>query len=400
MRRARLVLALALRDLLHERGLALCAVIGLGAVLLPLIVLFGLKNGVIEGMREELVQNPRSRMIVNAANRPFEPGFIAGLAARPGIVFAVGRIRSISADARFLGGRAPDSPVVAELWSTGPGDPLLAGPAPGPREVVLSRSLAAALGAGPGETLTLRAGRVSAEGERQLLNLPVRVLAVAPAASVERHVAFVDPRLLLLVDGFVDRRLPAETAPESLSPVPETPYAGFRAHARRLEDVPALDAALRAEGVEVETRAHEVAALLGLDRSLDLLFLLVAGLGGAGYLVAVGMRLYADVERKRRALSQLRLLGFRRADAVLLPLAQSLLVGLAGAVAGGAAALLAGELVNRLDLAQAGGRAICVIAPWHLALAALATLAGAALAAIAAGIRAGRIAPAEGLRDA
>lgn len=51
MRRARLVLALALRDLLHERGLALCAVIGLGAVLLPLIVLFGLKNGVIEGMR-------------------------------------------------------------------------------------------------------------------------------------------------------------------------------------------------------------------------------------------------------------------------------------------------------------------------------------------------------------
>ena len=37
-----LLAGLSLRDLVHERTLALCSLIGLAAVLAPLIVLFGL----------------------------------------------------------------------------------------------------------------------------------------------------------------------------------------------------------------------------------------------------------------------------------------------------------------------------------------------------------------------
>ena len=47
-----------------------------------------------------------------------------------------------------------------------------------------------------------------------------------------------------------------------------------------------------------------------------------------------------------------------------------------------------------------GPRAVAVIQPWHLAVALGATLLGAALAASFAALRAGRVAPAEGIRDA
>jgi putative ABC transport system permease protein len=83
MTRPRLVLGLALRDLRHERRLAACSIIGFATVLAPLIVLFGLKHGVIEGLRAELIQNPRTREVVNTAYRGFDAAFFARLAARP-----------------------------------------------------------------------------------------------------------------------------------------------------------------------------------------------------------------------------------------------------------------------------------------------------------------------------
>ena len=39
---------LSLRDYLHERLLSACAVLGLAAVLAPLLILFGVKFGVVE----------------------------------------------------------------------------------------------------------------------------------------------------------------------------------------------------------------------------------------------------------------------------------------------------------------------------------------------------------------
>lgn len=49
---------LALADLRHEWLLNLCMVLALAAVLTPLLLLLGLKNGVVETMRERLVQDP------------------------------------------------------------------------------------------------------------------------------------------------------------------------------------------------------------------------------------------------------------------------------------------------------------------------------------------------------
>ena len=41
------VIRMSLRDYLHERLLSACAILGLAAVLAPLLVLFGVKSGII-----------------------------------------------------------------------------------------------------------------------------------------------------------------------------------------------------------------------------------------------------------------------------------------------------------------------------------------------------------------
>ena len=398
-----LLCGLSLRDLLHERTLALCSLIGLAAVLAPLIVLFGLKQGVIDGLRAELIDNPRSRIVVNAANRNFDAAFLTRLAARPDITFVIPRIRSLNTEARFENPARPGTVLRAELLATAAGDPLLQGlPSVAPNQIIPSASFAARLDLQSGMQVTLRAIRGDA-GAREVLNFTVTVAAIAPPSAFGRDGVFVDLKTLLLVDRFTDGVLPPTATPADITTDPARVYAGFRAHARRLEDVTRIDHDLRRDGVEVETLTEQVEGLLSLDRSLTLLFALLAGLGGIGYLVSLGVGLYANVERKQRDLSLLRLIGLSRRDLVVFPLLQALIIAATGAALAGLLALTVAGVVNRLPLASAnaaGARAICAIAAEHLVLALLVSLLGAALSAAFAGYRAARIEPAEGLRDA
>lgn len=400
MNRIGLVAHLAWRDLAHERRLFACMAVGFAAVLAPLIVLFGLKHGVIQGLRDSFIENPRARMVVNTANRNFDQAFMQALQARPEVAFAVPRTRTLNAEARFERADRPGTVIRGELVATAPGDPLLgAVTAPGLDGFVASASLAARLELAPGMRVTMRAIRGDGAA-REVMNLPMTVAAVAPPQAFDRDGVFVLLPVLALIDDFTDNVVPPDALPQP-AVAPTRSFAGFRAHAKRLEDVVALDHALRRQGVEVDTRAGEIAGLLALDRNLDLLFLVIAGLGGAGYLVSLAVGLYASVERKRRDLSLLRLIGITGTGLRLFPILQAAAIGIAGAAIAIAVALGVAALVNGVaaDTADTTARAVCRIAPDHVAVAAAITLIGAILAAAFAGGRAARIQPAEGLRD-
>jgi putative ABC transport system permease protein len=395
----RLVVTLSVRDLLHERRLTICSVAALAAVLTPLILLFGLKNGLVEGLRTELIENPRTRTIVNSSNRTYDDAFLARLAARPDVAFLAPRLRTLNNEARFEQPGRPGQVRRGELLASGPGDPLLASmPPPDGQDIVLSAGLAARLGALPGMQMTMRVPRGR---DQEILSLPVVVTGIAPAGAFARDAAFVALPILLLVDDFVDGRLPATATPADVE-LKGRVYAGFRAHARRLEDVPVLDRFLRDQDVDVETHAAEVAGLLGLERNLNMLFALLAALGAAGFLVSLGAGLYASVERKQRELSLLRLVGLMRRSVVLLPILQSAMVGLAGSAAAAIVALVGAGLLNQLPLVggTSAGRPVCIVEPWHLLVATAISIAGAVVAAGFAGRRAAAILPAEGLAHA
>ncbi len=392
------MLRLALADIWHERVLFLCSALGCAAVLAPLIVLFGLRQGVIAGLRAELLEDPRAREIVSVVNRTLEPALFARLAADPRVAFLVPRTRALSATivlenpARIgRGGRM-------ELLPTGPGDPLLPGLDAGDG-LVLSPTAAERLGLGPGDTALASVAR-SRGAAREVLTLPLPVTGIAPASAALRDSAFAGVPVLLLAEDFLDGNAPEDARPGSMEAARARPFAGFRLHAARLEDVPELDRELRLAGIEVASRAGAVAGLLRLDQNLALLFLAIAGAGGAGYLVSLGVGLWAQVERKRRDLALLSLLGMKRRALLMLPLLQAGAVALVGALlAFGVAAAVAGVLNRAFAGVVAGDRPVCLLTAGMGAAAAGVTLVGALLASVLAGLRAAAVAPADGLAE-
>ena len=157
---------------------------------------------------------------------------------------------------------------------------------------------------------------------------------------------------------------------------------------------------LRGEGVEVVARVDDIRRIQALDQGLSRLFRLVAGLGIAGGVAVLVASLYAAVQRKRRELAILRLVGLTRPDVFAFPVYQgTLLAGLALAVALGAYGALA-ALINRTFAAELDlGQRICTLPAGDLVRAAAAVLVLAAASSLLAAWQATRIDPAEAIRE-
>ncbi|MDR3519066.1 MAG: hypothetical protein P4M00_24980 [Azospirillaceae bacterium] len=396
MSTVRIVVPLALADLWADRLLALCTVLALAAVLAPLIVLAGLREGVVAGLRELLLEDPHAREIVTAANRTFDRSLLDALTQRRDVAFLAPRTRTLSASLLLSPpDGTPNSRV--ELIPSGAGDPLISAVPAQAGDIVLSAAAAARLHAGAGDALVGKVGRII-DGQRQTLSLPLRVAAIAAPSAFAREGAFVTLDLAVLIEDFQDDLTDAMVDPFHNTAPPRRVFAGFRLYARSLDAVPGLDSELRAQGIDVVSRAGEVANLLAVDRSLRVLFLLVAGMGGSGFLVSLGAGLWANVERKRVSLALLQFLGLRRAGLSVFPLVQAAAMAGAGGTSALAGALLAQQVINKaLAGTLAINRPLCVISP-RLALTAVGiTLAGALVVTAAAAIRAARLEPWEGV---
>ena len=118
---------LAWRDYLHERLLSACAVLSLAAVLAPLLVLYGVKFGVLTTMTDRLRNDPRNLEISPVAGGRYTPEFLANLADRSDVAFVLPRPRAISATMELAAGEGLRRRVLnVSLEPTATGDPLLA----------------------------------------------------------------------------------------------------------------------------------------------------------------------------------------------------------------------------------------------------------------------------------
>lgn len=385
--RAGLPARLALADLLGERRLTLCAILSVAAVLAPLLVLLGLRAGAVEGMRAQVLRDPLAREIVSLTSGSYDAAFFAALRARPDVVHVAPRPRQVATSLLLEAGtRQGRAAVVPSL----PGDPLLPAAPEAPDGVIPSAALAARLGVEPGATITGRLGRIRADGVAERRALALRVEAIAPASAAAIDTLFVPLPLAAAIEDWQEGRDP-DTADR-------VAWAGFRAYAARIEDVPAIVAALAAQGIETRSRVREIAPILRIDRALGRLLIAIGAVAGAGLLLSLGAGLWANVERKRRLLAALRLMGLRRGAMVAVPVFQAATIGFAGGALAAAVAAGTGAAIN----AGLGGvvldRPLSILPPGVLALAVAATVAVSAGAAALAGWQAARIAPWEALR--
>lgn len=404
MRATSEILRLAYRDFACERRISLCFVLALMAVLTPLLILFGLKFGLVDTMAQRLIESPSYREIQAVGSREYNQDWFDRIGARPDVAFLVPSTRRIAASlSRVLDPATGQSLHALSMVPTGVGDPLLPDGMTAPHglsELVLTFGAAAKLGAKTGDRLVARIDRRRGERDENAV-WEVVVTGVLPEGTSEEEAALVPLPLLVATEDYRDGlAVPAlgwEGAPPHAGP---RSYARFRLYAASIYGVSGLAAELASDGIEVRTQAEEITTMQGLDRNLTRVFWLIALIGSLGFLASLAANLLANVERKRRELAVVRLIGFPTRSLILFPVAQALLVALLGVAAAYLVYLPVAVALNHWFAdSLRSGESICRLLPNHFLIALAITLLGAAVAAAWAGWRAARIEPAEVLRD-
>lgn len=389
-----LVVSLAWQDYRNDAWLSACSVLALVAVIAPLLVLFGLKFGLVSSLTERLETDPATREIIPLGGGRFSSAFIQQLGARDDVAFAVPRTRQIAATAQV-------GTLTLEMLPTAAGDPLLNGlPMPkGLDQMVLSHTAAEKLAARPGDWLEASfarqvAGRVEAQRTR------LQVLAVLPLEAFARDGLFADLGLLEAAEDYRDgRAVPAlGWDGEAVGVSEQRVYPAFRLYARSLTDVEPLRVFFAGQNLLVSTQAPTIAQVQSLSRNLSIVFWVIAGLALVGAFAAIFAGALAAVARKRRELSVLRLLGFSTGGLLLFVVVQALYSAGAAAVLSAALYGVAEAGLNQLFVQVPGEYASHLLAR-HYGLALVAVLGVSAVAAACGGWRVARIQASEGIRD-
>jgi putative ABC transport system permease protein len=398
------VIHLALRDYLHERLLSACAVMGLAAVLAPLLVLFGVKSGIINTMSDRLIQDPRNREISAVGSGRYGADWFSAMRDRHDVAFVIPQTRSIAAS-MILYNKNSANPrtVVVSLIPTAEGDPLLeqyGRIAAEKNTVVLSEPAARKLNVKEGQGITGQVGR-SVGGVKEQVAVALKIVAVLPLDAFLREAAFVRLELLEATEDYRDgHRSETFGWPGSARPTRPRVYPSFRLYARSIYDVGTLRGMLLDQGLEVYTQAEDIETVKRLDRSFNLIFSLIAIVAVLGCFASLVSNVLANVNRKSRYLGISSLIGFSTETIIWYPIVQSMATSVLGTVMAVFLYKIAQKMINGLFSEYlSAGEYVCRLSLYHMLIGFILTLGLAMLASAYGAFRVSRIEPSEVIRE-
>ncbi|MEM9967996.1 MAG: FtsX-like permease family protein [Pseudomonadota bacterium] len=324
---------LAWRDLMKDRFFLVCNIAVQVGILVPLMVMFGVKNGVTNALFSELLANPNVLQVDTIGNTSFSPEDFAALNEWPEVAFWAPRVRSAFDDVNVkrIGGR---SLISVKLTPTGPGDPNLPAdlPAPTGKLIFLSESAAARLDAKQGDRLEVF-GQIQPGDRPGNLLIEVEVLGVIPASRIAGHALLAEFEIVdafeALYEGYeVPQFGLTQGAPLDTRVVA---YEGLRAYAKDITQVVGLETKLGAH-LDVGTRgsAAEIEALSRFSRNLELVLVITATLAALGLFAALVTGAFANVMRKKISLATLSMLGVSPRKLAFVPLLQGMITAIFG----------------------------------------------------------------------
>ena len=396
------IVRLSFRDYGHEWRMSGCFIMALASVLAPMMILFGLKFGIVTTMVNELVENPANREIRPIGSGRYNDAWIEAYRNRGEVEFIIPKTRALAATIQLKSDTSKRI-LSTELLATAAGDPLLAGIPSVPQDyyqVILSQSAANKLNVKTGDQIDASLAR-QFQGSRERVHLFLTVMDIANASVTTRNVAFVNLDLLIASEQFKDGRAVPELGWEGNSDdSAERVYPSFRLYARSIHDVENLVAELEKEGARIKANVAEITTVKSIDQNLSVIYWIIACVGALGFSFSLGASLWANVDRKRKELSVLRLVGFKSGRIVLFPVLQASYTALLGWLLAVLIYLAFEYLINfflapRLNLE----RALCFLLTEHFLWALALTITIAIFAAIMGGLRAARIEPSDGLRE-
>ena len=192
-----------MQDLWHDRSVSFCIISSLIAVIAPLLLMFGLRYGVVSQLQQDLARDPRNLEIRMVSSGHYSAEWIAALRQKSEVGFAIGQTRSLNTQADLLKDMSHFIEN-AEVIPTVQGDPLLGTLQLGSEdEVILSAEAARRLAVSAGETIRLRVMR-QLEDQREWGERTLTVGAILAPTYFNRPALFVHEPLLLALESFRD----------------------------------------------------------------------------------------------------------------------------------------------------------------------------------------------------
>ena len=398
------IVRLSLRDYAHERLLSACTILGLAAVLAPLLVLFGVKSGIINTMVDRLIQDPRNLEISPVGSGRYDQDWFIAAGKRAGVAFIIPQTRSIAANMILYHNREGKPRTLAvDLIPTGAGDPLLEKWGKLPAEdnaVVISDSVARKLKVTTGQTIEGRIGR-SVQGRKEQVTVDLKVISILPIEAYPRDAVFVRLTLLEATEDYRDGfSSPIFGWPGNSRPPRAKEYPSFRLYAHSIYDVAALRDWLTGQELEIYTRVEEIEVIQSLDRSFSLIFRLISFVAICGYFASMASNILANVNRKSRHLGIASLIGFSTRSIMWYPVVQSITTAVLGTLLAACLYFASQLAINSLfDKFLAKGEYVCRLSPAHLMMAFILTVLLSILASGYAAFRVAKIEPSKVIRD-
>jgi putative ABC transport system permease protein len=395
------LLSLGLSDLIHDRKVSICIMASIVAVVAPLLLLFGLKFGIVSQLRAELLSDPRNLEVRMLASAKLEPAWFEKMRLSEGVGFVMPLTRSLNtiADLYLDSRRFADN---VELIPTANNDPILDGVTipQNKDEVVLSSSAASRLGVKQGERVQLRVNRLH-ESRSERAQIDVRVLAILPPESFARPAVFLTLPLLVEIEDFRDGFYVAGSGVETGSASqPRTHFARARIYADKIENVEALANRISQDGIESSSRLAEIKSVQSIDKVLGIIFGVIAWIAVLGCAASLIGAFMANIDRKRKDLALLRLMGYGKLAMQTYVVMQSAVLTVTGFAVGCLMYLLGSHLFNQmLGVYMKADRFVCRLDPIHFVVALAGALMLAMVVAGVGGIVVTKIEPAESLRD-
>ncbi len=319
-----LILRLALRDLFFQKVHLICNIAVLAGVLVPLLVLFGVKNGVYNALIGELLSNPRSVQIDTSGNATFSTADAETVRGWPEAGFVTLKTRSQFdfVNVRLEGGRQKRDAI---LIPSGKGDPNLPeGLALDAGAAVISAQLADQLEISAGDRIDVI---TQAEDRPRQLRIQLDVVAVLPAERASGRAVLAQIDILDLVEAFYDAYALPEYGITQGKPLSDRAavFEGMRVYAVGLQELAPLQNRIESEfGIRTEARTAEVQGVLNLGRNLNLALMLTASVASLGLAAALVFGFWGEVQRKRQVLASLALMGLGGQRLWLFPMVQAL----------------------------------------------------------------------------
>lgn len=347
----RSILWIALRDMAHDWRLSLVSVLGVAVVLAPLLILFGLKVGVVDRLRADLSSDPRNLelILVGGGAYAFDDAWFAALADRPETAFVSPMTRGTVAH-MILRNRSARRAAEISVLPTGPGDPVLtrAGATIPEDElqIVLTEPAATRLEVEPGQTVRANISRLDGN-ETDLRRLTLTVADVLPLSVSQADAGYVLVSLITAIEDFREWQRVDRFEWNGSEPT-DDPFADFRLYASGLDAVEPLRQHLVSQGLTIESAAARIERVRRIDRDLTILFQVILGLSIIGYTASLALGQLAAVERKRTSLAVLRLIGYRSRSLIMMPIIQGVTIALLGAAVAFAAFAAAQSVIGVL----------------------------------------------------